>query len=252
MKVNPQKQYSLDDSLQYIKGVGPKRALLLEKLGLACIEDCLFFLPFRYEDRTLVKKIADLTLGERVTFTGEIVAAETQRIGRRRKILEMHIQDETGTTSAKWFRFREPYMAEKFPIGSQVILSGKPEINRYLGSGLEIIHPDMEVISVKENETPEIGKLIPVYHSTEGLHVKTLRTILKRVVETHAFLVNEILPDEIIRRHKFPSRSEALHQVHLPANDISAKDLDHFRTPAQRRLIFEEFFLIQLGLAFKR
>ena len=91
MKVNPQKQYSLDDSLQYIKGVGPKRALLLEKLGLMCIEDCLFFLPFRYEDRTLVKKIADLTPGERVTFTGEIVAAETQRIGRRRKFLEMHI-----------------------------------------------------------------------------------------------------------------------------------------------------------------
>ena len=252
MKVNPQRQYSLDDSLQYIKGVGPKRALLLEKLGLMCIEDCLFFLPFRYEDRTLVKKIADLVPGERVTFTGEIMLAETQRIGRRRKILEMHIQDETGTTSAKWFRFREPYMAEKFPVGSRVILSGKPEINRYLGSGLEIIHPDMEVISVKENETPEIGKLIPVYHSTEGLHVKTLRTILKRVVETHAFLVNEILPDEIIRRHKFPSRSEALHQVHLPANDISAKDLDHFRTPAQRRLIFEEFFLIQVGLAFKR
>ncbi len=252
MKDSPQNKYSLDDALQYIKGVGPKRALLLEKLGLVCIEDCLFFLPFRYEDRTLVKKIADLTPGERVTFTGEIVVAEPQRIGRRRKILEMHIQDETGTTSAKWFRFRELYMAEKYPIGSRVILSGKPEINRYLGTGLEIIHPDMEVISLNENETPEIGKLIPVYHSTEGLHGKTLRAILKRVVETHAFLVNEILPDEIIRRHKFPSRSEALHQVHLPANDISAKDLDRFRTPAQRRLIFEEFFIIQVGLAFKR
>ena len=143
-------------------------------------------------------------------------------------------------------------MAEKFPIGSKVILSGKPEINRYLGSGLEIIHPDIEVISVKENETPEIGKLFPVYHSTEGLHGKTLRAILKRVVETHAFLVDEILPDEILRRHKFPSRSEALQRVHLPTNDISAKDLDRFRTPAQRRLIFEEFFLIQVGLAFKR
>jgi len=252
MKDNPQNKYSLDDALQYIKGVGPKRALLLEKLGLKSIEDCLFFLPFRYEDRTLVKKIADLVPGERVTFTGEIVVAETQRIGRRKKILEMRIQDETGTVSAKWFRFRELYMVEKYPVGSKVILSGKPEISRYLGSGLEIIHPDMEVISVKENETPEIGKLFPVYHSTEGLPIKTLRTILKRVVETHAFLVNEILPVEVIRRHKFPSRSEALQQVHLPRNDISAKDLDHFRTPAQRRLIFEEFFLIQVSLAFKK
>lgn len=252
MKVNPQNKYSLDDALQYIKGVGPKRALLLEKLGLKSIEDCLFFLPFRYEDRTLVKKIANLTPGERVTFTGEIVVAETQRIGRRKKILEMRIQDETGTISAKWFRFRERYMVEKYPTGTQVILSGKPDINRFLGSGLEIIHPDMEAISLKENETPEIGKLFPVYHSTEGLHAKTLRAILKRVVETHAFLMHEILPEEIIRRHKFPSRSEALQQVHLPANDISAKDLDHFRTPAQRRLIFEEFFLIQVGLAFKK
>jgi ATP-dependent DNA helicase RecG len=246
MKDNPQKKYSLDDALQYIKGVGPKRALLLEKLGLKCIEDCLFFLPFRYEDRTLVKKIADLIPGERVTFTGEIVAAETQRIGRRKKIFEIHIKDETGTIPAKWFRFRELYMVEKYAIGSKVIVSGKPEISRYQGGGLEVIHPDMEVISLTENETPEIGKLIPVYHSTEGLHIKTLRAIINRVVETHASLVKEILPGKILRRHKFPSRSEALYQVHLPTNDLPAKDLDHFRTPAQKRLIFEEFFLIQV------
>jgi ATP-dependent DNA helicase RecG len=246
------RKYSLDDSLQYIKGVGPKRALLLEKLGLTDIEDCLFFLPFRYEDRTLVKKIAELVPGERVTFTGEIVVAETQRIGRRKKIMAIHIQDETGTIPAKWFRFRELYMTEKYPIGAQVILSGKPEISRYQGGGLEVIHPDMEVISLKENETPEIGELIPVYHSTDGLHIKTLRSIINRVVETHASLIPEILPEEIIRRHKFPSRKDALQQVHLPTNDLTAKDLDHFRTPAQKRLIFEEFFLIQVGLACKR
>lgn len=252
MKVNPQKKYSLDDALQYIKGVGPKRTLLLEKLGLKCIEDCLFFLPFRYEDRTLVKKIAELTPGERVTFTGEIVVAETQRIGRRKKILAIQIKDETGTIFAKWFRFRELYMVEKYPMGSQVIVSGKPEISRYQGGGLEVIHPDMEVLSVNENETPEMGKLIPVYHSTDGLHMKTLRAIQNRVVETHASLVQEILTDEILCRHKFPSRCEALRQVHQPTSDLSVKDLDHFRTPAQKRLIFEEFFLIQVGLAFKR
>ncbi|VAX29766.1 ATP-dependent DNA helicase RecG [hydrothermal vent metagenome] len=246
------RKYSLDDALQYIKGVGPKRTLLLEKLGLKNIEDCLFFLPFRYEDRTLVKKIADLIPGERVTLTGEVVVSETQHIGRRKKIMEIQIEDGTGTISAKWFRFRELYMTEKYPVGSKVILSGKPEISRYQGGGLEVIHPDMEVISAKENEPPEIGKFIPVYHSTDGLHMKTLRAILNRVVETHAPLVAEILPDEVIRRHKFPSRSQALHQVHQPTNDLPIKDLDRFRTPAQTRLIFEEFFLIQVGLAFKK
>jgi len=141
MKDKPQNKYSLDDALQYIKGVGPKRTLLLEKLGLKSIEDCLFFLPFRYEDRTLVKKIADLIPGERVTLIGEIVVAETQHIGRRKKILEIQIKDDTGTISAKWFRFRELYMVEKYPVGTQVIVSGKPEISRYRGGGLEVIHP---------------------------------------------------------------------------------------------------------------
>ena len=71
-------------------------------------------------------------------------------------------------------------MMEKYPIGSKVILSGKPEISRYQGGGLEVIHPDIEVISLKENEAPEIGKLIPVYHSTDGLHIKTLTALCSK------------------------------------------------------------------------
>ncbi|GJL77528.1 MAG: ATP-dependent DNA helicase RecG [Nitrospinaceae bacterium] len=252
MKETPTKKLSLDDPLQYIKGVGPKRAILLEKIGLKSIEDCLFFLPFRYEDRTLVKKIADLVPGERVTFLGQIVIAETQRIGRRKKILEMLIKDETGSIPAKWFRFHEPYMLAKYPIGSFAILSGKAESNKRLGTGLEIIHPDMEPAEVDGKDSAELGKIIPIYHSTEGLPVKILRAILSRVAEAYAGLEKEILPQEILRRHKFPSRTQAVLQVHLPSKDVSIKDLDRFRTPAQMRLIFEEFFLIQLGLAFKR
>lgn len=257
MTNDPRKKISLDDPLQYIKGVGPKRALLLEKLGLKNIEDCLFFPPFRYEDRTLVKKISDLIPGEKVTFIGEIIHAETQRIGRRKKILEILIKDETGTLPAKWFRFHESYMREKYPVGSHVILSGKPELSRYRGTGLEIIHPDMEpgageAAEMEANGYRELGKIVPVYHSTEGLPIKILRSILNRIVEAYAEQVNELLPREIHRRHKFPLRERAIRWVHTPPNDASVKDLDHFRTAAQKRLIFEEFFLIQIGLAFKR
>jgi ATP-dependent DNA helicase RecG len=254
---SPQKKYSLDDPLQYIKGVGPKRAVLLEKLGLKTIEDCLFFLPFRYEDRTLVKKISELVAGERVTFLGEVVFAGVSHIGRRKKIFEALIKDETGTVAAKWFRFNESYMLGKYPIGSKVILSGKPELSRYQGTGLELIHPDMEnagngSAGLEDKESLELGKIYPVYHSTDGLPIKPLRAILNRVTGTHASLLQEILPDEIIRRHKFPSRTQAIRQVHAPSSDFSIKDLDNFRTPAQQRLIFEEFFLIQIGLAYKK
>ena len=252
MTNNPRKKYSLDDPLQYIKGVGPKRAILLEKLGLKSIDDCLFFIPFRYEDRTLVKKISELVVGERVTFLGEIMIAGTQHIGRRKKIFEVLIKDETGTIPAKWFRFHESYMMGKYPIGSHVILSGKPEFSRYQGTGLEVIHPDMERAEVEDKESSDLGKIIPIYHATEGLPVKTLRAILNRVAEAYACLVKEILPPEILRRHKFPSRAQAIQWVHIPPNDLPVKDLDHFRTSAQKRLIFEEFFLIQVGLAFKR
>ena len=252
MTDNPRKKNSLQDSLQYIKGVGPKRAMLLEKLGLKTIEDCLYFLPFRYEDRTQVRKIAELVPGERVTFLGEIVDTGTTRAGPRRKIFEALVKDETGTIRARWFQFHEQYMTAKFPVGSRVVFSGKPEYSRYQGGGLEVIHPDAEPVTGDETETPEMGRIIPVYHTTEGLHMKSLRAILKNVIDGYADLEEEILPEEIIRRHQFPARADAIRSVHFPQPELPVKDLDHFRTPAQRRLIFEELFLIQLGLGFKR
>ncbi len=252
MPDNSRKKPSLSDSLQYIKGVGPKRALLLEKLDLNTVEDCLYFLPFRYEDRTEVRKISALVPGERVTFTGEIVHAGTARLGHRKKIFEVVIKDETGMIRAKWFQFREPYMMEKFPIGARFVFSGKPEFNRYQGTGLEVTHPDTERITGDELDMQELGRIIPVYHTTEGLHLNSLRTILKNVIDGYADLENEILPEEVVRRHQFPSRPEAIRMVHTPSSDLPVKDLDRFRTAAQKRIIFEELFLIQLGLAFKR
>jgi len=90
------KKKSLDDPLQFIKGVGPKRADLLKKINLETVSDALFYLPFRYEDRTQVKKITELVPGETVSFFGKVVDAGTIRIGRRRKIFEALVQDDSG------------------------------------------------------------------------------------------------------------------------------------------------------------
>ena len=245
------KKPSLADPIQFIKGVGPKKALLLEKLQLTTIEDFLYFLPFRYEDRSQLKKISTLMPGEFATFMAEVLNAGVIYMGRRKRVFEVIFQDETGTTRAKWFRFNETYMLEKFKTGEKIIVSGKATVNKR--SGLEIVHPDTERVTGDPTISLEIGKIVPVYHTTDGLHQKSMRSILNNVLETYLPLVEEVIPEDILRRHKFLSRSEAFHQAHFPPSEgFTAKDLDAFKTPAQKRLIFEELFLIQTGLAFKK
>jgi len=245
------KKKSLDDPLQFIKGVGPKRADLLKKINLETVSDALFYLPFRYEDRTQVKKITELVPDETASFFGKVVDAGTIRIGRRRKIFEALVQDDSGFVRVKWFQFNEAYMTEKIKAGRKLIFSGKPTHNKR-GGGLEVIHPNTEIQSDESSESLEIGRIVPVYHSTEGLHLKSLRTIMKNVVDDYKNLVDEFLPEKIIRRYKFPTRSKALQRTHFPPSDASIKLLEKFQDPSQARLIFEEFFLLQLALALKK
>ena len=251
MNSNAWKIPSLDDPIQFIKGVGPKKALLLEKLQLTTIEDFLYFLPFRYEDRRQIKNISTLMPGEFATFMAEVLNASVIYMGRRKRVFEVIFQDETGTTRAKWFRFNETYMLGKFKTGEKIIVSGKPTANKR--SGLEIVHPDTERVAGDATISLEIGKIVPVYHTTEGLHQKSMRSILNNVLDIYLPLVEEVIPKDILRRHKLLSRSDAFHQAHFPPSEgFTTKDLDAFKTPAQKRLIFEELFLIQTGLAFKK
>ena len=245
------KKKSLDDPLQFIKGVGPKRADLLKKINLETVSDALFYLPFRYEDRTQVKKITELVPDETASFFGKVVDAGTIRIGRRRKIFEALVQDDSGFVRVKWFQFNEAYMTEKIKAGRKLIFSGKATHNKR-GGGLEVIHPNTEIQSDESSESLEIGRIVPVYHSTEGLHLKSLRTIMKNVVDDYKNLIDEFLPEKIIRRYKFPTRSKALQRAHFPPSDASTKLLEKFQDPSQARLIFEEFFLLQLALALKK
>ena len=245
------KKLSLDDPLQFIKGVGPKRADLLKKINLETVSDALFFLPFRYEDRTQVKKIIELVPGETASFLGEVVNAGTVRIGRRRKIFEALVQDDSGFLHVKWFQFNETYMTEKVKTGRKLIFSGKPTHNKR-GGGLEVIHPNTEIQSDGSSESLEIGRIVPIYHSTDGLHLKSLRKIIKNLVDNYKNLIEEFLPDKILKRYKFPTRSKAIQKAHFPPNDSSIELLDKFQDSSQARLIFEEFFLLQLTLALKK
>ncbi|CCQ90948.1 ATP-dependent DNA helicase recG [Nitrospina gracilis 3/211] len=243
---------SLADSIQYVKGVGPKRAGLLEKLGIACVEDALALLPHRYEDRSRVQTIGEIRPGEFATFRATILNAGTIRLGRRRKVFEVIFEDDTGTLRGKWFQFREPYMKERFAIGRTCIVSGKAKDNTYLGAGLEIVHPDVEITEEDAPATLEIGRIVPVYPATEGLHQKSLRTIMKTLVDRYAPLLEEYLPADVMKRNKLTPRVQAYQDTHFPPPGTRADHLHLFRTRQQVRLVFEELFLLQVGLAFKR
>ena len=167
-----------------------------------------------------LKKIANLFPGEMASFTGKVIDAGAIHIGRRRKIFEAMIHDNSGFIRVKWFQFNESYLTEKIKVGEEFIFSGKPTHNKRSG-GLEIIHPDTDTGPSEGSESLEIGRIVPVYHSTEGLHLKSLRTILKNVVDDYKDLVEEFLPEKILKRYKFPKRNEAIQLAHFPPADSS-------------------------------
>lgn len=245
---------TLNDSIQYVKGVGPKRAVLLERLGIRTVEDGLAFVPHRYEDRSRVQPIGGIVAGESVTFRGTVLNAGVLRLGRRRKVFEVIFEDATGTLRGKWFQFREAYMKERFAVGRHCIVSGKPRPNTYLGAGLEIIHPDVEFTETGDASPAalEIGRIVPVYHTTEGLHQRSVRTIMKNLVEDYAPLLEEFLPADVMKRNKLVPRVQAYRDTHFPPKGTRIDHLHKFRTPQQVCLVFEELFLLQTGLAFKR
>ncbi len=243
---------SLDDSVQFVKGVGPKRALLLNRLGLNTVEDCLFMFPYRYEDRRRVQKVSQLSPDEHTTFFGEIINCRSFPISSRRTIFEMLVGDDSGAIPLKWFKFNKSYFEEKFQPGLTVMVSGKPASSRYSPSGLEMIHPDVYVNPDLESEELRMGSIIPVYRLTEGLHQKWLWRIMESVVELYSGLLEEFLPLEILKRHSLLARPQAIRDVHFPPADTDFQQLTEFRTSGHHRLIFEELFLIQCMITLKR
>lgn len=123
--------------------------------------------------------------------------------------------------------------------------------NKYLGTGLEIVHPDIEILQDDEIVKPDSGQIIPIYPSTEGLNQKNLRQIMQNVVDHYIPLIQEFIPEEVLTRNKLPDWRSAFQETHRPPSNQSMRKLEQFRTPGQLRLIFEEFFFLQLSLALK-
>jgi ATP-dependent DNA helicase RecG len=249
---SPESGSILAQPMQFIKGVGPQRAQMLRRLGIATIGDAFALLPRRYEDRTNLKPISSLEVGAQETFGGTILVSGSSRTGRGKRLYEIIVGDATGTIRCLWFQFQEAYMRQRYRAGQQVIVTGEIRINPYTGHRKEVHHPDLEHLAADEQETLHVGRIVPVYPATEGLHQKTLRAVLKRVVDEYAGQVPDCLPSALRQRLRMMDVSQALREVHFPPTDADIAALNRWSSTAHRRLIFEEFFLLELGMALRQ
>jgi ATP-dependent DNA helicase RecG len=227
--------------LQFLKGVGPTRAKLLAKLGLATVEDALFHLPTRHEDRSQLASLSSLTPGESRTCVGTIRGVSPPPQGRPRAPLSVLLGDGSGFVTAVWFN--QPYLERRFARGQRVIVHGK--VGRYAGGPLQIQVKDYEIVEEGDDESLHTGRFVPVYRLTQGLTARPMRALMKRLVETHARLVEEPIPDSVRARYQLTPLGDAVSAGHFPQTAAAL-------AAARRRLIFDDFFLLQLGLAIRR
>src|SRR4030067_1728215 len=183
--------------IQYVKGVGPRLAKLFEKKGIRTVEDALYFLPRCYEDRRNLKKISELKAGKKETGYGEILLSGASFYqNRKRRVFEAVVGDGSGTITLKWFHGNERYLRERFKKGRQLIFSGEV---RWFSSQREIHHPDVEVVDGDiEKDYLNFKRIVPIYSETEGLYQRTLRRLMKTVLDGFANELSSALPEAIV------------------------------------------------------
>ena len=247
---------ALSGSLQYLKGVGPRRAADLQRAGLSTIEDLLYRFPTRYEDRGHFQTIASLKPGVTAAIAGEVLSSAVRPTRRPRfRIFEMLVRDRTGSLRAIWFN--QPFLSDVFHAHQRVILFGKLELTSH---GLQMQNPQYELLTDEPDDqgspdtehTLHTGRIVPIYEKTGQLTAKVQRAIVHQALQTLPEELPDPLPPAVRERQQLIDRRTALQQVHFPSNDASVDQLNAFRSPAHRRLIFEEFFLFQLGIVLRK
>ena len=237
--------------IQYVKGVGPKLAKLFEKKGIRTVEDALYFLPRCYEDRRNLKKISELKTGRKETGFGEILLSGVAFYqNKRKRVFEAVVGDGSGVITLKWFHGNERYLKDRFKKGLRLIFSGEV---RWFNYQKEIHHPDLEIVDGDiEKDYLNFKRIVPIYSETEGLHQRTLRKLMKNILDGYADELSSPIPQEIVERQDLIDFSEAFRRVHFPPDGESIEVLNCQRSDGHRRIIFDEFFFLELGLALKK
>jgi ATP-dependent DNA helicase RecG len=252
----------LHTPVQYVKGIGPRIAAMLAEKGITTVEDLLYYLPFRYEDRINPRPIAQLRPGEMAGVIGEVRTFGLFRTSRSHTpIFQLTVADPGGRVGLKCIWFNAAYLKDKFRAGQVLALYGKVEIDTFGRSGLQMVQPQLEILGEDEagaeaaaGESLEIGRIVPIYESAGHgrLTSRWFRRAIRTALENLASKIDDALPAAIGTRLSLPPRTEAFWRVHWPDPGEPFQDLQNARTPAHKRLIFEELFFLELGLELKR
>ena len=235
-------------SLRFLKGVGPKRAAQLEGLGLKTVEDLIYHLPFRYEDRRRIKKIQQASLGEVESYIGKVTALEKKYIPRRRRqMLLGRLTDDTGSIGLVWYH-TTPYIWKALFKGMDLLIHGRVE--KGTGGQKQIVHPEFETIGPGEGEDRE--RILPIYLRPGGIPLGTIRRLVTQALSDFASYLPRSLPETILRRQRLMDLREAMSQIHYPDKTADLTFLNQFASTAHRAIIFDEFFYLQLGLRMRR
>ena len=241
--------------VQFLKGVGPVRAELLASRGIRTLEDLLYYAPFRYEDRTRVTRIRDLVPGQTTTVFANVLTCGLLRTRSGMYIFDLAASDASGMLRCKWFN--APYLERNkvFRSGQRVFLYGKVDRDRFGTGTMEMVQPQFEIIpddEVEGGDSLELGRVVPIYEAIGTLSPRILRRLIAAALEGTGGDLPDHLPPAVVQKNALVDRATAVRETHFPSPGQSLDKVCAFRTPAQIRLIFEEFFCVGAGLALKR
>ncbi|MEO8071324.1 MAG: hypothetical protein ABI652_07965 [Acidobacteriota bacterium] len=233
--------------LQFLKGVGPRKAADLKRAGLLTVEDLLYRLPFRYEDRSHMQPIASLRPGARAAVLGEIVSANVA-VTRRRGFTLFHavLSDRSGAVRCTWMN--QPFLADILRAHLQVVVFGEVKLD---SNGLHFLNPEYELVT-DEPAGVHTGRIVPFYEKTGTVTPNMQRRLVRQAIDSLPAALVDLVPEPLRASLALVPRRQGIEESHFPPNDAAVEALNAFRTPAQRRLIFEEFFLFQVGHAWRR
>lgn len=220
-------------NIQYLKGVGPKRASRLRKLNINTVEDLMYFIPRDYDDRSKFKTLRECMIGEKVSLEVEIIGkANILRPRRNLSIIKIPVKDSSHNAYLVWFN--QEYLKDKFIVGEKIIVNGK--INK-VGMEIQIMSPVFE----KSGTMNKVGRITPIYSLTEGLTNNEIMKIIDYSIKEYIDQIREFLPQEIIDKYDLMDIKDAIINVHFPMNSVLLEK-------ARKRLSFQELLTLQMGL----